>query len=323
MTQFPYGFRIVGDCRNERRLVDWHRAFRAYADCDDRAELNLEGYLSFFVFGADFRALLDRTGSTRGFAGACCSDWLWWDIDRADDLDRAALDARRLAASLCHRYAIDGDELLLFFSGSKGFHVGLPLALCGSPGPSATFHAVCRRLAETLAGIVGVDVDASVYDHVRAFRAPNSRHPKTGLHKRWLTYDELLYLTADRIAQLAADPAPFDLPDPPARNDQAAADWQKESEETSRSAAAHRERLANGDATLTRATLAFIRDGAGPGDRHRLLFSAAANLREFGCPPPLAHALLTETGLDTGLSPSEVRRQIDCGLNHHNLKGET
>ena len=69
-------------------------------------------------------------------------------------------------------------------------------------------------------------------------------------------------------------------------------------------------------ARLNRATLDFIANGAGTGDRHRLLFSAAANLAEFGCPVELAHELLTEAALDSGLSPSETRRQIDCGLNH-------
>ena len=69
-------------------------------------------------------------------------------------------------------------------------------------------------------------------------------------------------------------------------------------------------------ARLNRATLEFIRDGAGTGDRHRLLFSAAANLAEFGCPQSLAEALLCESALDSGLSPSEVRRQIACGLDH-------
>jgi hypothetical protein len=75
-------------------------------------------------------------------------------------------------------------------------------------------------------------------------------------------------------------------------------------------------------ATLNRQTLDFIRDGANVGDRHRLLFSASANLAEFGCPPALAHALLTEPALDCGLSPSEVRRQIDCGLSHHTATDE-
>jgi hypothetical protein len=67
---------------------------------------------------------------------------------------------------------------------------------------------------------------------------------------------------------------------------------------------------------LNRSTLAFIRDGAAEGDRHRRLFSAAANLAEFGCPPDLAAELLTEAALDSGLSPAEVRRQIECGLTH-------
>jgi hypothetical protein len=76
--------------------------------------------------------------------------------------------------------------------------------------------------------------------------------------------------------------------------------------------------VANGDPKLNRQTTDFIRDGADAGDRHRLLFSAAANLGEFGCPPALAHALLTEAALDSGLSPSDVRRQIECGLNYKN-----
>ena len=51
--------------------------------------------------------------------------------------------------------------------------------------------------------------------------------------------------------------------------------------------------MASGTPTLNRQTLDFIRDGAEAGDRHRLLFSAAANLGEFGCLSDLAHALST------------------------------
>ena len=32
------------------------------------------------------------------------------------------------------------------------------------------------------AELAAVTIDAGIYDRVRAFRAPNSRHPKTGLH---------------------------------------------------------------------------------------------------------------------------------------------
>ena len=73
----------------------------------------------------------------------------------------------------------------------------------------------------------------------------------------------------------------------------------------------------NGSATLNRATLDFIRDGATAGDRHRLLISAAANLAELGCSLALAETLLSDAALDSGLSPSDVRRQIECGVNHN------
>jgi len=316
----PYAFRVVGSPLNERRLVDWHRAFAAYCQCDERAELNRESYLSAFCFTESFRRHLESTGSTRGFAGACAGGWLWVDIDRPD-LDAATRDAGRLAAVLCERYALDGGELLLFFSGSKGFHLGAPLSLCGSPPPSAEFNAVARRLAERLAELARAPTDVAVYDRVRLFRAPNSRHPKTGLHKRRLTFDELLNLRTDAVLRLAVEPEPFDIPAPPPSNAQAVADWQAAAADVERAAAARRER-GNGNGAgiragrLNKGTLAFIREGAGTGDRHRLLFSAAANLAELACPPALAHELLTEAGLDSGLSPSEVRRQIDCGLNH-------
>jgi hypothetical protein len=316
-TPCNFGFRIFGGCHEARRLIDWAAAFRGYCECDQRAETDREGYLSAFTFGADFRRHLELTDSTKGYNGVCASPWLWWDIDREGDLQAATNDARRLAAAMVERYRLDDDGLLLFFSGSKGFHVGLPTALW-LPAPSATFNRTARRFAEALAEQVGVAIDTSIYDKVRAFRAPNSRHPKTGLHKRRLTLDELLHLKAEAIVKLAVEPLPFDLPEPPELNPQAVADWQAAAGHVEQQAEATKQRrlVANGSPTLNRSTQEFIRDGANAGDRHRLLFSAAANLAEFGCPLELAWALLSETALDSGLPPSEVRRQIECGLQH-------
>jgi hypothetical protein len=44
------------------------------------------------------------------------------------------------------------------------------------------------------------------------------------------------------------------------------------------------------------------------------LYSAAANLAEFGTLDELIIELLTPPGLDTGLPPRDVARQIQCGL---------
>jgi hypothetical protein len=311
------GFRVLGKTTNRRRCVDAGAALIGYAACDPRAEVEREAYLSAFWFADDFRRHLEVTGSSKGYDGLCWAPFVWWDIDHPDDPERALRDARGLAMALLGRYPILDDDLLLFFSGSKGYHVGLPTFW--GPAPSVTFHRAARRFAEALATAAGVSLDTGVYDKVRLFRAPNSRHPKTILHKRRLALDELLYLDTGRIRELAREPAHFDLPTVTATSDQAAADWQAALSAVEREAEAKvqgRAAVADGTPRLNRATLDFIRDAADQGDRHRLLFSAAANLAEFGCPPALAHALLSEAALDSGLTPSDVRRQIECGLAH-------
>ncbi len=220
-SEFRFGFRILGKTCEARRLVDAGAAFAAYASSNERAEVHREAYLSAFQFGEDFRRLLLETGSTAGFSGPCWSPWLWWDID-AEELHHAHQDTGALAAFLVERYNVEPGELLIFFSGSKGFHVGLCTGLW-SPAPSAEFHRIARRFAENLATAAAVAIDVGVYDKVRAFRSPNSRHPKSGLHKRRLTFDELLEPLA-AILELAKTPAPFDVPTVTKTSDQAAAD---------------------------------------------------------------------------------------------------
>jgi hypothetical protein len=316
-----YGFWIVGPCCGERRLIDWSAAFAAYAALDERADVQREAYLSAFTFGEDFRQHLESNGTTKGFDGVCWGPWLWFDIDRTEhESETARRDTARLALSLVERYRFSDDDLLIFFSGSKGFHVGMPTAAFG-PEPSPTFHRGARKFAEGLAEAAGVSIDTGIYDKVRAFRAPNSRHAKTGLYKRPLSLDELVRLSIATIRERAQEPRPFDVPDfvgRHQRNDQAVADWQAAVALVAREAEANAQRRANGTAKLNRGTLELIRSAEpiAVGDRHRLLFSAAANLAECDCPPELAHQLLTEAGRDCGLPPAEVKRQIDCGLQH-------
>jgi hypothetical protein len=313
-SDFRFGFRVLGDCRQSRRLVDAGAALAAYAACDPRAECQREAYLSAFTFGGDFRKYLTVTGSTAGFAGPCWSPFIWFDVDREGDLPGALDDARRLCVVLTDSLGIAEDDVLAFLSGGKGFHLGVPSA-AWQPVPGRDFHRIARRFAEAAAELAGVTIDAGVYDKVRCFRAPNSRHPKTGLHKRPLSVDGLMHLGTGAILTLAAEPADFELPAPTYRSEPAAALWAEAAEQAQREAGARAERLASGDAPnkLNRATLDFIREGASAGDRHRLLYSAAANLAELGAPLPLCAALLTEAGLDCGLTPTDTRRAIENG----------
>ncbi len=312
---YRYGFRVLGPTTERRRLIGWAPAFRAYLECDGRAELGREAYLSAFTFGDDFRRHLEATGSPKGFAGPCWAPFVWFDLDAPDAVGFALEAARRLAGAITGRFKIADDALLVFYSGSKGFHVGVPTCFWG-PAPGPLFHRIARAFAERIAAAVPVTIDTGIYDRVRIFRAPNSRHAKTGRYKRRLTFDELMGLSLDAITRLAEAPAPVEWEPPTGTSAEGAKLWGEAARQVEAEATARQQRgpVNSTAATLNRATLAFIREGAAVGDRHKRLYSAAANLAEYGCPPALAHALLTETALDCGLPPSDVRRAIDNGI---------
>jgi hypothetical protein len=217
-----FGFRIVGNTAKRRRPVHAAVALAAYAACDPQAEVHREGYLSSFWFTADFHDYLRETGSPRDFRGVCWSPYIWWDVDRNGDLQGALIETRRLAATLDERYRLPDNALLLFHSGYKGFHTGLPTSLW-RPAPSADFNRIAREFASGLAALAGLSVydpkrgyriDESIYDQVRPFRAPNSLHPKSGRYKRFFTFEELMGLSLDRVLQMAQQPYPFAPPGP-------------------------------------------------------------------------------------------------------------
>jgi hypothetical protein len=318
-TTYRYGFRLVGDVREKRRLTNWADAFAAHLQADDHYRPGQERYLSAFAFADDLKAHMAAEGSPKKFNAPCWTPWLPIDLD-SDNLDAALTDARRLTLFLIERYrGLPEDGLIVCFSGRKGFSIYLPTGLFDAK-PGLIFNRAALTLCRGLAVQAHVTcLDVGIYDKQRLFRSPNSKHAESGLHKIPLTFDELQNLNIDGIKQLAKEPRPWDLPNPLAVDAVAAKDWQDalalSGQEAEGKARCKAETQTHG-ARLNRQTLDFIKHGADTGDRHRLLFSAAANLAELGCPPNTVLALLEESALDSGLPPSEVRRQVECGIAH-------
>jgi hypothetical protein len=123
-------------------------------------------------------------------------------------------------------------------------------------------------------------------------------------------------LTAVRIAELAREPAPFDTPVIAESIAEIESDWQEVARLVEHGQAVHGDRKHAAGERLQRDTLEFIRSGAEVGERHHRLFRAAGNLREFDASRILIESLLTEAALDSGLPPSEVARQIRCGIEY-------
>ena len=317
----PHGFRIEGACHGERRRVHAPSALAAYCHCDPRARVEQEAYLSAYQFADDFAGHLARSGSPAGFAGSTWAPYLWCDIDRdesAGGMARALDDTRRLVNTLDDRYGVPREVLAPFVSGGKGFHVGIPTALW-APTASLDFHAVARQFVETIADAVGVEIDRSVFDRVRSLRAPNSRHPKTGLHKRHIPVEILDRVTLNGVIDMARRPEPFDLPSTDVESaDFLAAEWRAAERAVADKARAAEERRAevvsgNRAAQLNRKTREFLNGEVANGERHSRLYSAAANLAELGCPLSAVRSLLTEPALDLGLPPKDVERAIVNG----------
>lgn len=309
------GALVLGAPTAPRALVRHADLLTAYADgaLDDEGE----AYLSHFVFGPEMQAhFAANRQSVAGFAGPCWCRWLVLDIDRAD-LAVALTDARRLVTFLRQRYP-EQDDVPIYFSGGKGFHVAVDLA--HKPPPAVGFQRVARALAEALAARAGVRIDPSVYDIAHIIRLPNTRHPRTGLFKRRIDADALFELDIDGIRRHAAHSAGDGLPACGTVPAQLAADWQAAEQETARAAEARTARrgecATTPDARAPRYFLDLLRFGADEGQRHQTLFRCAAWLTEQGAPPALCVALLTEPGRDVGLPPQDVDRQIACGIEH-------
>jgi hypothetical protein len=318
-SPFDVGVLVLGAPTSPRVLVRHGDLLRAYADgvMAEKGETR-EAYLSLYTFGPEMQAhVAANKGSVAGYAGACWCRWLVLDIDRPDLADALA-GTRRLVTVIYHRYPELVGDVPVYFSGSKGFHVLIELA--HNPPPAVGFNRVARALAESIAASAGVQIDAGIYDLARVIRAPNTQHPKTGLFKRRIESESLFLMTPARILEHAKHPAGDGLPVARSVPANLSRDWRAAELAVARADVARTEQRAAAavtpDSRAPRYLIDLLRFGVGEGMRHQTLFRAAAWLTEQGAPPSLVRALLTEPGLDVGLPPRDVERQIACGVAH-------
>jgi KaiC/GvpD/RAD55 family RecA-like ATPase len=180
-----------------------------------KKSLGEEYYCGMFQFDDSFNKHLEETGSVSGFKGKHFAYFFPIDIDTpSGDLEDAKDKTIQFLAYL-ETLGIEGKDIYIYFSGSKGFHIMLPHALFGY-FPSDKLCREFKKIATVLAsrsevGLMDADktgIDL-IYDQTRLFRLPNTKHGKSGLYKIQLTLDEVKLLTIDQIKKMAE--APRDL----------------------------------------------------------------------------------------------------------------
>lgn len=134
--------------------------------------------------------------------------YVWFDFDSADGGETARLHAQECLQWLGH------ESVLLFFSGNKGFHIGIPLALTGLQ-PSANLGKTLNFVATQLKQKRWASLDTTVFNPQRKFRALGSKHPKTGLFKVRILAPYLSGLDMAAVREFAKGVGTREIPEPP------------------------------------------------------------------------------------------------------------
>jgi hypothetical protein len=186
------------------RLVEYHLPDNA-VDC----------FTTFLLFTEDLLTYAaahphPKTGepSVAGYPGPAYAPILPFDFDCKSDPGRAIAAAAQAVRQWEAHYDLPTGALRIFWSGSKGISIEVPGALFGGfePGPDIAERLGC--LAEAM--LDGVETaDLGIYNKLRLWRVPNTRHSGSGLYKIPLTVEELMVGDLARIRGLAR--APRDL----------------------------------------------------------------------------------------------------------------
>lgn len=124
--------------------------------------------------------------------------YVWFDFDsHADEEKKISAGVQALADTRAFVEWLGIHDAFICYSGSKGFHVGVPFD-CFGLSPSHDLGLVLNRLATHLKSTYK-SLDTTIYNANRKFRALGSKHPKTGLYKI-----ELLSLQGELIDIKAA-----------------------------------------------------------------------------------------------------------------------
>ena len=158
-----------------------------------------EGQLfrSHFAFNKETAKKVREIGSLTGYDGLLHLPYLIWDIDGEGCVDKA----QEVVAQLIDKAGIEENDIRIFFSGNKGFHVEVPYQLLDFPVwiPAGELLTTYRGLTDAIAP----GTDRMIYVLTSIYRIEYSEH-KSGLYKIPITLDTLREHTFEEVRELAA-----------------------------------------------------------------------------------------------------------------------
>lgn len=133
---------------------------------------------------------------------------LLFDID-SKNVEESLLDTRKLLDFFTKELDLQQEDIEVFYSGSKGFHILVNEKAVGIE-PRTDNHKIQKHLASYLIHRLDTKtIDLAVYTLPRVIRLPNSVHAKTKAYKIPLTLEEVYNLSIDDIKALASKPRDY------------------------------------------------------------------------------------------------------------------
>lgn len=127
-------------------------------------------------------------------------------IDTEEDFALLKRDVFMAIAALEQVYGIPADQVEVFFSGSKGFHLIVREQSIGLI-PVKNLEMYYKAIAVRIKGLMISDViDTGIYDKKRLFRIENTINSKTGLYKVPITQKHLREITLEDMKRYASEP---------------------------------------------------------------------------------------------------------------------
>ena len=124
--------------------------------------------------------------------------------DKPEAYDTVRNDTIGVVKRLCQLLHITENQMKIYWSGGKGFHVVVPYAGLLS---AKNLNKGYRRLAQWLNRYYKT-IDLTLYDEQRVCRIPNSIHGKTGMYCVRVSWEQLQSMDLIQMMQWAFNPRP-------------------------------------------------------------------------------------------------------------------
>lgn len=143
------------------------------------------------------------------------------DIDNIEeDYNKLIRDLKILIHKLVTEFHVEQNDIQIYFSGSKGFHLIISENIFGFE-PGRTLNKDLKKVAVYLkAYTLTKCIDTKIYDYKRLFRINNTINSKTGLYKVRISYDDLIDMSYNDLIEYASKPKDIE-PDEYLYNDKA------------------------------------------------------------------------------------------------------